>query len=1109
MSETEEPMDTANEKNDSENTTPTKRSAVIKRQKEKLEEKKDADELEEELGGTDDLPEGEDEEDSDQEYTTKKKKPIKKPETVLDPAFQSRLNEDQVKRFNYLLEQTEIFSHFVQDGQLNKHAKGAGPTSPLKMKTQAKKPTASNAASSGDHRHRMTEEEEDAELLSDAKESEKLSSITRFDQSPWYVKGGEMRDYQIRGLNWMISLHENGINGILADEMGLGKTLQTISLLGYMKLCRKAVPHLVISPKSTLRNWMNELKRWVPALNSVCLIGSQEERNRVIQEEIEPGGWDVLVTSYEIVLRESAVLKKHNWSYIVIDEAHRIKNEQSKLSKMVRLLKSTNRLLITGTPLQNNLHELWALLNFLLPDVFDSADDFNAWFDTQKCLADDKDLVARLHGILKPFLLRRLKSDVEKKLPPKIETKLYVGLAPLQRQWYTKILMKDIDILNSASGKLDKIRLLNILMQLRKCANHPYIFDGAEPGPPYTTDKHLIDNCGKMLILDKLLTKLKEQGSRVLIFSQMTRMLDILEDYCIWRNFEYCRLDGQTSHEDRQMSIDAYNSPNSTKFVFMLSTRAGGLGINLATADVVVLYDSDWNPQVDLQATDRAHRIGQTKTVRVFRLITEHTVEERIVERAEMKLRLDHVVIQQGRLQEAATKLDKDEMLSMIRHGATHVFSSKQDENELDVDIDLILAQGEQKTKELREKYETMGESQLRKFTIDNENTGGSNNGGSGDGTDAGGGSIYKFEGEDYREKQSSTLGIKWIEPPKRERKANYAVDAYFREALRMSEPRAPKAPRPPRQPNVQDFQFFPPRLFELLDREIYAFRKSIGYKAVRDPDLDEQEGKRQQQEEQKKIDEAESLNEDEQYEKEQLLQQGFCNWTKRDFNQFIKANEKYGRDDLEAICRDVEGKTPDEVMSYARVFWDRCHELTDVERIMAQIERGETKIHRRISIKKALDAKMARYKAPFHQLRIQYNTNKGKNYTEEEDRFLLCMLHKLGFDKENVYEELRYAIRQSPQFRFDWFLKSRTSIELQRRLNTLITFVERENQELEERERAEKKKGRASTKNSNALNSSQNSQSTPAAKVNGNQKRKPDAFVNASNNSPAKRKKK
>lgn len=963
MSSDTEEMDTTNGKHDQLNTSnesPTKRAAVIKRQKEKLEEKKDADELEEELGGIDDLPD-ENDEDSDSEYSTKKKKPVKKVEPTLDPAFQSRLNEDQVKRFNYLLEQTEIFSHFVQDGQLNKHTKGGRQSSPLRMKMPAQRSNSSNGNNNGDHRHRMTEEEEDAELLSDAKEDERTDTITRFDQSPWYVKGGEMRDYQVRGLNWMISLYENGINGILADEMGLGKTLQTISLLGYMKLCRGNIPHLVISPKSTLRNWMNEFKRWVPAFNCVCLIGSQDERNQVIREQIEPGGWDVLVTSYEIVLRESAMLKKFNWRYIVIDEAHRIKNEQSKLSKVVRLLKSTNRLLITGTPLQNNLHELWALLNFLLPDVFDSADDFNAWFDTQKCLADDRDLVTRLHGILKPFLLRRLKSDVEKKLPPKIETKLYVGLAPLQRQWYTKILMKDIDILNSASGKVDKVRLLNILMQLRKCANHPYIFDGAEPGPPYTTDQHIIDNCGKMVILDKLLKKLKEQGSRVLIFSQMTRMLDILEDYCIWRGFEYCRLDGQTSHEDRQASIDAYNRPNSTKFIFMLSTRAGGLGINLATADVVVLYDSDWNPQVDLQAEDRAHRIGQTKTVRVFRLITEHTVEERIVERAEMKLRLDHVVIQQGRLQEAATKMDKDEMLSMIRHGATHVFSSRQDENQLDVDIDLVLAQGEQKTKELRKKFETMGEGELRKFTIDNENSGGNNGSGAGDTADGAGSSIYKFEGEDYREKQSSTLGIKWIEPPKRERKANYAVDAYFREALRMSEPRAPKAPRPPRQPNVQDFQFFPPRLFELLDREIYAYRKSIGYKAVRDPDLEEQEGKRQQQEEQKKIDEAESLNEDEQYEKEQLLQQGFCNWTKRDFNQFIKANEKYGRDDLDSICRDVEGKTPEEVMAYARVFWDRCHELTDVERIMSQIERGETKIHRRISIKKALDTKVCR----------------------------------------------------------------------------------------------------------------------------------------------------
>lgn len=215
------------------------------------------------------------------------------------------------------------------------------------------------------------------------------------------------------------------------------------------------------------------------------------------------------------------------------------------------------------------------------------------------------------------------------------------------------------------------------------------------------------------------------------------------------------------------------------------------------------------------------------------------------------------------------------------------------------------------------------------------------------------------------------------------------------------------------------------------------------------------------QKEEQKKIDEAEPVTEEEMEERDNLLTQGFLSWSKRDFNQFIKANEKYGRDDIENIAKEVEGKTPDEVMEYSAVFWERCSELQDCDRILAQIERGEAKIQRRASIKKALDAKMARYRAPFHQLRISYGTNKGKNYTEEEDRFLVCMLHKLGFDKENVYEELRAAVRSAPQFRFDWFIKSRTALELQRRCNTLITLIERENQELEEKERAERKKGR------------------------------------------------
>ncbi|XP_058829709.1 chromatin-remodeling complex ATPase chain Iswi [Topomyia yanbarensis] len=961
-----------------------------------------------------------------------------------EPDYDATLETDRSKRFEFLLKQTEIFAHFMQAAP----AKGSSPPAKPKGKPKkAEKATTSATASSsvvedpGDHRHRKTEQEEDEELL--AETNVKANTVFRFESSPPYIKAGEMRDYQIRGLNWMISLYENGINGILADEMGLGKTLQTISLLGYLKNFRNNQgPHIVIVPKSTLQNWVNEFARWCPSLRAVCLIGDQETRNVFIRDILMPGEWDVCITSYEMCIREKSVFKKFNWRYMVIDEAHRIKNEKSKLSEILREFKTANRLLLTGTPLQNNLHELWALLNFLLPDIFNSADDFDSWFDANECIGDNK-LIERLHAVLKPFLLRRLKSEVEKRLLPKKEVKIFVGLSKMQRDWYTKILMKDIDIVNGA-GKMEKMRLQNILMQLRKCTNHPYLFDGAEPGPPYTTDYHLLENSGKMVVLDKLLNKLLEQGSRVLVFSQMTRMLDILEDFCYWRGYQYCRLDGQTPHEDRTKMIDEYNAENSTKFVFMLSTRAGGLGINLATADVVIIYDSDWNPQMDLQAMDRAHRIGQKKQVRVFRLITENTVEEKIVERAEIKLKLDKLVIQQGRLIDNKTnQLNKDEMLNIIRFGANHVFQSKDSEI-TDEDIDAILQKGETKTQEQHAKLDKLGESSLRSFTLDTENL--ENR------------SVYQFEGEDYREKQKIHALGSWIEPPKRERKANYAVDAYFKEALRVAEPKAPKAPRPPKQPIVQDFQFFPPRLFELLDQEIYHYRKSVNYKVPKNLDLGP-EATKVQREEQRKIDEADPLTDEEMVEKESLLTQGFTNWNKRDFNQFIKANEKYGRDDIENIAKEVEGKTPEEVMQYSAVFWERCHELQDIERLMGQIERGEAKIQRRASIKKALDGKMSRYRAPFHQLRISYGNNKGKNYTEEEDRFLVCMLHKLGFDKENVYEELRTAVRSAPQFRFDWFLKSRTALELQRRCNTLITLIERENQELEEKERLEKKK--------------------------------------------------
>lgn len=351
-------------------------------------------------------------------------------ETSEDPEYEEKRNADRANRFEFLLKQTELFAHFIQPVSVK------SPSSPLKVRLgrpRVKPDEKQSLLSVGDNRHRRTEQEEDEELLSESRKATNI--LVRFEESPSYVKNGTLRDYQIRGLNWMISLYENGINGILADEMGLGKTLQTIALLGYLKHYRNIPgPHMVLVPKSTLHNWMTEFKHWVPSLRAVCLIGDKDARAAFIRDVMLPGEWDVCVTSYEMVIREKCVFKKFNWRYLVIDEAHRIKNEKSKLSEIVREFKTTNRLLLTGTPLQNNLHELWSLLNFLLPDVFNSASDFDSWFDTNNCLGDQK-LVERLHAVLRPFLLRRLKQEVEKSLPPKKEVKIYLGLSKMQREW--------------------------------------------------------------------------------------------------------------------------------------------------------------------------------------------------------------------------------------------------------------------------------------------------------------------------------------------------------------------------------------------------------------------------------------------------------------------------------------------------------------------------------------------------------------------------------------------------------------------------------------------------------------------------------------------------
>lgn len=886
-------------------------------------------------------------------------------------------------------------------------------------------------------RRRRTEAEEDAELLKDEKHGG--SAETVFRDSPAFIKG-TMRDYQVAGLNWLISLHENGISGILADEMGLGKTLQTISFLGYLRhIMGTTGPHLITVPKSTLDNWKREFARWTPEVNVLVLQGAKEERAQLINDRLVDENFDVCITSYEMILREKAHLRKFAWEYIIIDEAHRIKNEESSLAQVIRMFNSRNRLLITGTPLQNNLHELWALLNFLLPDVFGDAEAFDSWFSGQG--RDQDTVVQQLHRVLRPFLLRRVKADVEKSLLPKKEVNVYIGMSEMQVKWYKKILEKDIDAVNGAGGKREsKTRLLNIVMQLRKCCNHPYLFEGAEPGPPYTTDEHLVFNAGKMIVLDKLLKRMQKQGSRVLIFSQMSRLLDILEDYCVFRQYKYCRIDGSTAHEDRIAAIDEYSKPGSDKFVFLLTTRAGGLGINLTSADIVVLYDSDWNPQADLQAMDRAHRIGQTKQVVVYRFVTDNAIEEKVLERAAQKLRLDQLVIQQGRAQAAAkAAANKDELLSMIQHGAEKVFQTRgafgglaENDGELnDDDIDAILNAGESRTKALNARYEKLGIDDLQKFTSE---------------------SAYEWNGEDFAARKKD-VGISWINPAKRERKEQiYSIDKYYKQALNTGGRTAdtkPKAPRAPKQVPVHDYQFYPPRLRDLQDRETAYYRKEIGYKVPLsegdDGNLSEREAERAL--DQQEIDDATPLNEEEQEEKQELAQQGFGDWNRRDFQQFVNGSGRYGRHDYEGIAMEVDSKTPAEIKAYAKVFWQRYTEIGDYNKYLKIIEDGEERMRKIEHQRKMLRKKMGQYRVPLQQLKISYSvsTTNKKVYTEEEDRFLLVLLDKYGVDSEGIYEKIRDEIRESPLFRFDWFFLSRTPTELGRRCNTLLTTVVKE----------------------------------------------------------------
>lgn len=558
-----------------------------------------------------------------------------------------KLDKEQAKkaadRLKFLLQQSDIFGRLKDGGKKpSKLVEGDGDksregykskhNSPIKKKKKGRLKKENAEEPEGEKEDDDDEEEED----------ESAERHTFLMKQPNCIKFGQLKPYQLEGLNWMIHLAEKGLNGILADEMGLGKvsklcqflihcymiefrsidicpschaqTLQSISIMAYhYEYLKIQGPHLVCVPKSTLSNWMNELNRWCPSLRAIRFHGEKEEREALSEEyftneaaahdgrrptkqvlnpktgEMEddnsdcPRAWDVCVTTYEVANTERKALGRFAWKYLVIDEAHRLKNESSIFSNTVRNFNTCYRLLLTGTPLQNNLHELWALLNFLLPDIFSSSEQFDEWFNLEVDDADaKKTMITQLHGILRPFMLRRMKIDVAKGLPPKTETLIMVGMSKIQKQLYKKLLLRDIDaITGNNSSSSGKTAILNIVMQLRKCCGHPYLFEGIEDRTLPPLGEHLVDNCGKLNMVDKLLKKLKERGSRVLIFTQMTRILDILEDYMVMRKHKYCRIDGNTSYEVREQSIDDFNREGSDIFCFILSTRAGGLGINL------------------------------------------------------------------------------------------------------------------------------------------------------------------------------------------------------------------------------------------------------------------------------------------------------------------------------------------------------------------------------------------------------------------------------------------------------------------------------------------------------------------------------------------------
>ncbi|KAL5269288.1 hypothetical protein ACHWQZ_G002939 [Mnemiopsis leidyi] len=482
-----------------------------------------------------------------------------------------------------------------------------------------------------------------------------------------------LRHHQEEGLKWLCSCYEIQNGGILADEMGLGKTTQSLAFL-----CVKAklnCPSLVVAPLSVLNNWSAELTSFLPNFTVIKYYGDAETRNLLREKS-----GHFYITTYETILKDSDFFARKMWNILIVDEGHRVKNSEGQTNLKLRELKCAFRLILSGTPVQNNLGELYSLLSFVDAEAFplDDMTDFCSRYEQQKFNNE-------LHELLRPYLLRRTKTQVLNKLPPSQESIIFCQLSSLQKRVYKGVLTKDASVIDLATNKSV---LQNTIMQLRKCSNHPYMFNGVEP-EPFRIGEHIVDASGKLKTLDRILRYCKSNNHRVLIFSQFTLTLDILQDYAQYRAFSYERLDGSVRDQERFNSIN--NFSQNDIFCFLLSTKAGGVGLNLTAADTVIFFDTDWNPQNDLQAAARAHRIGQTKPVKIIRLVSQNTVDEYMLKKMESKLKLTKRVINEGGFSTLDVAPEDSKTLSdMLLFGLNNLL---ENEDMVDNDVESLLGE--------------------------------------------------------------------------------------------------------------------------------------------------------------------------------------------------------------------------------------------------------------------------------------------------------------------------------------------------------------------------------------------------------------------------------